>query len=359
MQFENNIHRMSASNFADEVFPDDALQAKIKDENTQIISTLSANQKASEIIKILFENRRLLAHQQESEGNFSEEAEPHFTGIVETIKRFEPLTLILPGFPAKSPNRKKTLGPLPDLAEKHALDNLFNLCQKIERVYSPGAKITICSDGRVFSDLVRIADSDVSSYGRQLKSFANTYYPHHFDFFNLDDVYPDIRDFEVMREELLIHFGESIETLRKRCKTEKHAEAMYKGITRFIFEDYSGLEEFGDLSRNSIQNKARIIAYRVIQRSNAWTRLLEHHFPHAVRLSIHPQFRVSKKIGVFLVDTEDSWQTPWHAVAVKENGNIRLMKRSDAEKRALLAFENGLPSHFEVISSPTTTDSAG
>ena len=353
MQFEQNIHNQLTTHYSEDTFANKILESENSNHEVQAVSTLLSNRKAVEIIKILFANRRLLNQQQNDDGDFNEEAGPHLRNIVEAVKRFEPITLVLPGFPAKSPNRKKTLGPLPDLAEKHALENLVGLCSRIENVYSPGAKIAICSDGRVFSDLVRISDADVSSYGRHLKAYAEKKFPKCFEFFNLDDVYPDIRDFDVMREELLIHHGESIEALRKRCKTDPHAEAMYKGITRFIFEDYSGLDEFNDLSRTSIQNKARIIAYRVIQRSNAWTRLLEQHFPHAVRLSIHPQFRVSKKIGVFLVDTEDSWQTPWHAVAVKQNGCIKLMKRSDAEKTALLAFENGMPSHFEVFASPS------
>lgn len=48
----------------------------------------------------------------------------------------------------------------------------------------------------------------------------------------------------------------------------------------------------------------------MIQRSNAWSRLLERTFPDSVRLSIHPQFRVSAKIGVRLVDSADAWLTP-------------------------------------------------
>ncbi len=312
-------------------------------------NTSTTTKLASQIMSILFNRRRLLPGQDSVLCELTKEYQPHLPAIEKTVALGEPLTLILPAFPAKSPNRRKTLGPLPDLAEKHALENLSLLCQRIREIYPPGAKIVICSDGRVFADLVRINDDDVTAYADYLKRHALSRHGDNFDFFNLDDIFQQIPDFDIRREELLIRYGESIETLRQRCKTDKASAAMYKGITRFIFEDYCGLEDFSSCSRSAIQRKARSIAYRVIQRSNAWTRLLEVHFPDSVRLSIHPQFRISKKIGVFLVDADDCWQTPWHTVAVKQAGKIRLMKRIEAEKLGLLAFADGRPSHFEII----------
>ncbi len=304
---------------------------------------------ATEILKLIFSCRRLLPQQQEQAEDFATEAAPHLSGIKHAILHNQPIELVLPGFPAKSPNRNKTLGPLPDLAEKHALKNLVDLCDQLRSIYPPGAHITICSDGRVFSDLVRIPDADVSAYGQYLKRYCADHFGDTFSFFDLDDVYEEIRDFDIMREELLIHYGESICQLRQRCKNDKELAAMYKGITRFLFEDYSGMYEFCEYSSNHIQKRARLVAYRVIQRSNAWTRLIAEHFSHAVRLSVHPQFRVSNKIGIYLGSTRDCWLTPWHAVAVKRHGEITLMKRSTAEQQGLLAFEEGRPSHFEII----------
>lgn len=36
---------------------------------------------------------------------------------------------------------------------------------QIREIYAPGAKVTICSDGRVFSDLVAVTDENVTLYG--------------------------------------------------------------------------------------------------------------------------------------------------------------------------------------------------
>lgn len=304
---------------------------------------------AEAILRLIFKRRRLLPTEHEKPECFALEAEPHRMIIATIIGKNEPVNLILPGFPAKSPNRKKTLSALPDLAEKHALQNLCALCDEIQHIYSPGAYVSICSDGRVFADLVRIPEQDVSDYGAHLKDYAHSAHPGKFGFFNLDHVYPELKDYTTLREELLIQYGESIYELRKRCKVEDEAKAMYLGVTRFILEDYSGLDIFKSESRTTLQKLARSVAYRVIQRSNAWTRLLEKHFDNAVRLSIHPQFRVSRKIGINLAETDDCWLTPWHGVAMKKGDKIVLVKRREAEQAGLLAFENGRPSHFECL----------
>lgn len=304
---------------------------------------------AEAILKLIFQSRRLHREEHQRPADFALEAEPHLANIASLVAANERINLILPGFPAKSPNRLKTLGPLPDLAERHALKNLSELCDRIREVYSPGAFVTICSDGRVFADLVHIPERDVTAYGACLQDYARATYPGAFEFFNLDNVYSEVKDFPSLREELLVRFGESIYELRKRIKREPELRAMYRGITRFILEDYCGLEMFEDQSRTKLQKLARSVAYRLIQRSNAWTRLLENHFENAVRLSIHPQFRVSRKIGIVLVESEDCWLTPWHGAAVKKDNKVILLKRKDAERIGLLAFEDGRPSHFECV----------
>jgi L-tyrosine isonitrile synthase len=116
-----------------------------------------------------------------------------------------------------------------------------------------------------------------------------------------------------------------------------------------MVEDFSGIPAFEGMARNAIQNQARIAAYRVIQRSNAWSRLLAQHLPHAVRLSIHPQLRVSEKIGIRLVAGDDGWATPWHSVVLKQGERVSLVPRARAEQlNAALIFRNGRPSHFEL-----------
>lgn len=62
--------------------------------------------------------------------------------------------MCLPAFPFKSANKVyKVFGILPDKAEELALERLNTMCIRIRDVYSPGAKLTIISDGLVYNGL--------------------------------------------------------------------------------------------------------------------------------------------------------------------------------------------------------------
>jgi hypothetical protein len=72
--------------------------------------------------------------------------------VVEQVKRQEPIRMILPAFPFKSPNvRDKVLGTMPDFGEELALCHLNGLCENIAQVYEPGANVYISSDGLVYN----------------------------------------------------------------------------------------------------------------------------------------------------------------------------------------------------------------
>lgn len=304
---------------------------------------------AHNIITEIFTKRRLMPGELEKEELLQLEVAPHIHKIMAAIKEDQPINLVLPAFPAKSPSRQKTLSHLPDHGEELAFMNLNRLCEQIAQIYAPGAKLTVCSDGRVFADIVRIPDRDVTDYNNEMRKHVKDWNLAHIKFFDLDDVYPNVKDFSMLREELMVAHGEALGSLQQRCKIERDAGEMYRGITRFLFEDFSGLDEFKGLTRNAIQSMARLAAYRVIQRSNAWGRLLAERLPNSVRLSIHPQFRVSEKIGINLIGSTDCWATPWHSVVLKKGEKISLVPRCEAEKmNATLVFKNGRPSYFQL-----------
>lgn len=74
--------------------------------------------------------------------------------IVSYIESQEPVRMVLPAFPFKSPNcEDKALGILPDLGEELALHHLNGLCQNIGRVYEHGAEVHITSDGLVYNGM--------------------------------------------------------------------------------------------------------------------------------------------------------------------------------------------------------------
>jgi len=305
------------------------------------------------ILSIIFKRRRLLEDELTLEDDINEadlakeETEQHLKKIDRMMNDNKPINMVLPAFPGKSPNRNKTLSRLPDLAEKHSIDSLYEICEEIKTVYEPGAKIIICSDGYVFSDLVRIPDEDVQAYSADLIRYYDEYYPLSFDFYALKDAFPQLDNLDAMREELMIQYGESLISLKERAKKEKEITAMYQGITRFLHEDFLGLDEFKSMSKTQIQKLAKSVSYRVILRSNAWSKLLEAIYPDSLRLSIHPQYRVSNKVGIHMTSTDDCWRTPWHSVAIEKNGYIYLENRSAInENQYRLIFKNGKPHYY-------------
>lgn len=283
--------------------------------------------------------------------------------IANAINKNSAISFVLPAFPGKSPNQEKVLGYLPDMGEKLALRFLGELASKIKHIYPPGIKIILCSDGRVFSDVIGMQESHVTAYQNAIDNLIlELGLSDIIDTFDLDQVYKT-HNFDHMRRNLMTKYGEALSTLQKRVRNgasdnhnptieELEANRMYKGMTRFLFEDANYKTQ--TLSKTAIQKQARIKAYEVIRRSNAWSNLIEEYFPEAVRLSIHPQTCGAKKLGIQLINNE-SWMTPWYGVVLETQEGFRLIKRSDAEKLgAELVFNNNSQaSHFKLINHNT------
>ncbi|WP_231839303.1 L-tyrosine/L-tryptophan isonitrile synthase family protein [Bdellovibrio bacteriovorus] len=279
----------------------------------------------------------------------------HLPKIISAVRRNEPVTFVLPAFPGKSPNPEKVLGALPDYAEQLALQFLGNLGQQVRQYYSPGIKIILCSDGRVFSDLVGMKESNVTAYQSGLSGLIGELQLSDIETFNMDDFYGEL-SFNQMRDELMKRYGSSLDFLKHKVRNgmaelataeEQGAHRMYCGITRFLFED--SLHAGQTKSRSAIQKESRLKAYEVIRRSNAWSELIAERFPDAVRLSIHPQTCGSAKLGIRLVGNE-SWMTPWHGVAVETAKGFVLLKKSEAETLGaeLIYSSGGQPSRYKL-----------
>lgn len=279
----------------------------------------------------------------------------HLSKILSAVREYKAIEFVLPSFPGKSPNYEKVLGHLPDYAETLSFSFLGNLCKKIKHYYTPGIKIILCSDGRVFSDVVGMNESHVTEYQTELNKLIRELALKDISTFNLDDYYKNL-SFKQMRTELMQAYGNSVEFLKYKISNgatatasseELEANLMYKGITRFLFEDSMHVGQ--TKSRTKIQKESRCKAFEVIRRSNAWSQLIADHFPEAVRLSIHPQICGSKKLGIRLIHNE-TWMTPWHGVAVETKDGYILLKRSQAEKLGaeLVYATNGRPSYYRL-----------
>jgi len=227
-----------------------------------------------------------------------------------------------------------------------ALSFLQDLCCTIKEIYPHGAKLVICSDGHVFSDLVGVADETVTQYGYSIKNTIEKNALSHLDIFNLNHAFAD-DDFSVMREHLLTQFATPLEQLKYKLKHTLDGRILFNGIHRFMFEDQLVLNK--SASRNAIRRYSKQLVYQVIQRSNAWGKLIKHYFPHALRLSIHPQRPRSDKIGIKLLKTANIWRTPWHGVVLETGKETILTTRKHAEQLgAELITHQGQPSHYKI-----------
>ncbi|MFI7529454.1 L-tyrosine/L-tryptophan isonitrile synthase family protein [Nocardia salmonicida] len=84
----------------------------------------------------------------------------------------ESIHFVIPDFPAKSPNRSKVRGSTPDPGENIAPGFLQSLCDYVGYFYSPGARITICSDGDVFGDVVDVSEILVTEYLDEIEKWS-------------------------------------------------------------------------------------------------------------------------------------------------------------------------------------------
>jgi len=280
---------------------------------------------------------------------------PHLPKVIAAVKANAPVVFVLPAFPGKSPNPNKVLGHLPDMAERRALQFLGHLCERVKRVHAPGARVVLCSDGRVFSDVVGMNEEHVSAYQQEIcRIIEELGLSHLISTFNLDDLFGGLT-FTEMREQLMARHAQPLEALQEKVRRggkpgsdreSDDAHRMYCGITRFLVEDAARPDQ--TMSRTAIQKECKVRAYEVIRRSNAWSSVVESQFPDAVRLSIHPQACGATKLGIRLMEA-DSWMTPWHGVAVKAGDRFFLLKRSQAEALgAAMVQSGGRPSHYEL-----------
>jgi L-tyrosine isonitrile synthase len=317
--------------------PDSASSAKVHDLATDVLCRL-------------FRHRRLLPGSQPCDEHPCDECLAlHRPSVERAIAADRPIRCVLPAFPVKSPSPAKTLGKLPDMAEEQALRYLQKACDSVAEVYPPGLEVTICSDGRVFSDLVLVTDEDVTRYGRAVVAMIEGLSLKSLSSFNLEDLF-EVTTFEGMRDHLLIHYAESVGAIRDRVLSDEVHTAFFRGVLRFLVEDRMGLDP--SKTKNRLQKECKADAYGMIQRSNAWTRVIAECFPNALRLSIHPQPPHSAKVGILLGEADDAWMTPWHSVALREGDRWRFLKRRAAEKMgARLVERDGRPSHFELVSA--------
>lgn len=262
----------------------------------------------------------------------------HIHFLKQHVKRNEPLLMVLPAFPAKSANRNKTISALPDRGEIMGLQNLNTLCRDLTKEYPPGVQLLICSDGRVFNDLVHVTDAEVDAYQHGIMKIIRNQQLEYVQLLSLDDFYPSTTGYEELRGKLITEFAEDKLIFRANVLGNPFQQYQFNGMHRFIVEDQRTM--YPHLSTNQLRKKIKLITYEVMRRSHAWSNLLARHFPHALRLSIHPQPCGSQKFGIQFLPAGDRWATPWHNVLLKRGDKWQLLKRAEAERLGATLYDD-------------------
>lgn len=266
--------------------------------------------------------------------------------IQEKMGQGQELVFVLPAFPAKSPSPEKTSGENPDWAEVLALQGLQSLCERLTLLYAPGARVVICSDGRVFSDVVGVSDASIDRYGQGIDQIIREFSLDRLSTFNMEDLFPGL-DPEELRAGPLQQFSRSVTEVRELVRSQDNHRRLFNGIHRFLLEDALVLNP--GRSRSQLEKEMKERTYELLRRSDAWSEMLKLRFADDLRLSIHPYPPEHEKFGVKLVRSSERWATPWHNVAVKIGGRFELMHLKDAVKlraRQKLAQEKYV--YFEV-----------
>ena len=247
------------------------------------------------------------------------------------------LEMALPAFPCKTTNPDKAASTMPDGAEFEALVTLQTFCRNVENIYPPGCNIHIVSDGHVFADCQGTDDAVVTKYSHALsqivtrkvkKVTTTTTLVGGVQFYSLNKLlFPDaeanllyqrmpslepirhpvdtkVEEHDDLCRRILVRaWGPPEEYYRDLIKTiPDHAiTALYRGFSRFMFEDLAYFEEFRDSTISQRKKVAESVAFVMIQRNQSYSRLVEGVLPRHVRLSIHAHGNAGPKFAVRLM----------------------------------------------------------
>ncbi|KAK0671253.1 Pyoverdine/dityrosine biosynthesis protein-domain-containing protein [Cercophora samala] len=307
----------------------------------------------------------------------------HFTS------RRAKLEMCLPAFPCKSSNTDKVTGPDPDRGEELALERLHGFVSEIEKIYLPGAKLWVISDGHVFSDCIGVDDGEVDRYTALLKDMnreVGSRYgdPDRVGFKSLVDLFqlasrnddlstlasrlslPPIEhhldtrlteEAELCRRILVAGSGPRKEAIRAKIDSKDATiTRLYRGFSKFMLEDLENHPLTKKMSRSKQKKLSAKVAFEMIVRNHAYSNLVEMLFPNYVRLSIHAHNNAGPKFGIQLVDPAKvravtslsadgelmtsidllHVPTPWHNCVVSLQGSeIMLMTKAKLARTAL------------------------
>ncbi|KAJ8114760.1 hypothetical protein OPT61_g3437 [Boeremia exigua] len=290
--------------------------------------------------------------------------ETFFPIVLGQVSRGEPVKMLLPGFPFKSPNsRDKVLSNLPDLGEELALKHLNGLCEKIQTVYEHGAEVHITSDGLVYNDLLGVPNEDVWNFGEAVRQITVEHGLHHLSFLRLWDLLGTpgtwsrehyLTNASSIRKELKDRYGDPQFEADMANKSSSDMQMTHTKYLEFLKSDLLLNEDW--IAQSPEQQAITIsdTAKAMMGRWKAFAAALEANRTDYVRLSIHDSGGKDKLSMALIPQAQRGalGATPWHSVVVAElDGSYRSVQRHtvDQEKYELI-HSKGRPYFFRAKS---------
>ncbi|KAJ5055634.1 Pyoverdine/dityrosine biosynthesis protein-domain-containing protein [Bipolaris maydis] len=323
------------------------------------ITQTSVDAKAEEILKII--EQYGLNYERTGKWEGFETFLPIVKGQVE---RKEPVLMLLPGFPFKSPNTKdKVLGVLPDLGEELALKHLDGLCEKIKAVYEFGAGCHITSDGLVYNDLLGVSDETVWNFGQSVRQIAADNNLNNISFLRLWDILRYSGDFQSkeyylknasnIRKELKRQYGDPKFEADMANTSTSDMQMTHTKYLEFLKQDLALNERHIALSPEDQAADIANTAKEMMGRWKAFSAAMAAVPTQYVRLSIHDSGG-KDKLSMAVIPQQEKGAlgaTPWHStLVIEKDGSMRTVQRCKVdETKYSLVYHNGRPYCFRAV----------
>lgn len=254
----------------------------------------------------------------------------------------EPIPFVMLGYPFKSMNlRDKVLGTLPDLGEEVSLNNFGRFNDEVKKIYSPGIRMTIASDGLMFNDLMDISDHRVYEY-RDIVQDMTRDLP--IEWYTAEDFYSRRLNTSAVRARIEQQFGVSPIKLEQDILNNTDVNMLYRGMIRFMEGDLA-INNYD--SGNQLHREAKRMARAMMFRNESYSNLVRTEFKNHIRLSMHPSVNGGEKYSFALIPGDKIKTSPWHSALIQNPDGYETISRKEAEAAKLeLVYKHARPYYY-------------
>ncbi|EAW12213.1 isocyanide synthase family protein [Aspergillus clavatus NRRL 1] len=262
--------------------------------------------------------------------------------LLETLRVFvtrqEPINLVVPAYPFKSPNREeKVLGPDVDVGERMSLEHFNSIGARIQQIYPPGGHVTIVSDGCCYNDLLGVSDEEVFRYAEGLHRITEKLQLRHLRFSDPFELIEGPEHVPTTEAEYAQRIGAVKDLLFNSylpsgydfdadLKKDPNALLTYRGYIKFLISDLATFFKERKMSKSAVKKHCSAVARGMIERGKAFAALVGIASPLHVRLSIHASDN-TRKLSVALLPHKRYSNfpvTPWHTTPYLDADNASL-----------------------------------